>query len=155
MAEPARARRVGARDLERPLYCLCFNLRRTTRVLTQAYDAALQPAGLTVSQFSVLSVIAVAAPIAMRRLAAWLGMDRTTLTRALRPLERDGLVQIVQGKDRRERRMALTALGRERLKAAMPHWQQAQQQAAAAFGGERGAELLSELADLRRVLGML
>lgn len=146
-------RKVGARDLQRPLYCLCFSLRRTTRALTQVYDAALAPAGLTVSQFSVLSVIALAAPITMTRLARWLGMDRTTLTRAIAPLERDGLVQSLAGKDRRQRRLALTPAGSARLQAAMPHWREAQAQMTESFGAERSADLLSELASLRRLLG--
>lgn len=147
-------RRVTERDLDRPLHCLCFSTRRTARALTQAFDKALAPSGLTVSQFSVLSVIGLAAPIAMRRLAAWLGMDRTTLTRALRPLERDGLVQMVEGKDRRERRMALTQAGKERLKAAMPHWQKAQREVAGLYGPARSAALLTELGGLRQTLGV-
>ena len=153
MTASSGAKRISERDLERPLHCLCFNLRRTTRALTQIYDAALAPAGLTVSQFSVLSVIALAQPIAMRRLAGWLGMDRTTLTRALIPLERDGLVRTVEGKDRRQRPVALTPEGRERLQTALPYWRAAQRQAGAAIGEERSAALLTELGDLRRAVG--
>lgn len=148
----APIRPVSERDLERPLHCLCFSVRRTARTLTQVYDAALAPTGLTVSQFSVLSVIGLAAPIAMRRLASWLGMDRTTLTRALAPLQREGLVQMVAAKDRRERRMALTQAGKERLRAALPYWRRAQDEVAALFGPARSARLLSELGGLRRLL---
>ena len=63
--------------------CLCFNLRKAARALTQTYDAALKPAGVTAPQFALLSTLAGYGPVSLSDLAAALGMDRTTLTRNL------------------------------------------------------------------------
>src|SRR6476659_8600571 len=87
--------------------CACFHLRRATRALTQLYDDALRPAGVRTTQFTLLNAIRIAGPATVRRLATTVVMDRTTLTRDLRPLERQGLVLIEPGEDRRERKVDL------------------------------------------------
>jgi DNA-binding MarR family transcriptional regulator len=103
--------------------CLCFRAQRAARVLARRFDAALRPFALTSGQFSLM--IALNRPEAPRlgALGTFLGMDRTTLTAALKPLERRGLVaSVADSEDRRARRLALTDAGRDVLKAAVPVW---------------------------------
>jgi len=108
--------------------CLCLHSRRTARLVTQFYDDALRPSGLRITQFLLLAAIQEAQPIAHKPLADILGMDRTTLTRNLAILDRDGLAVIAAGTDdKRESHTRLTAAGRQAVQRAMPYWQQAQQ----------------------------
>ncbi|MCJ2140791.1 MarR family winged helix-turn-helix transcriptional regulator [Methylobacterium sp. E-066] len=106
--------------------CTCVALRRATRALTASYDAALRPAGLRVTQFSILRRLARLGPIPVTRLAAEAVLERTTMGRNLDPLERRGLVKIEAGRDARERIVSLTDAGREAVAAATPYWQAAQ-----------------------------
>lgn len=109
--------------------CLCLHARRTARLLTQFYDDALRPSGLRITQFLLLSAIQQAQPVSHQALADILGMDRTTLTRNLALLERDGLAVIVKGThDKRENYIRLTSAGQNAVQRAMPQWEQAQQQ---------------------------
>lgn len=125
----------------------CVNLafRKAARLLSQRYDEALAPAGVKVTQFSLLVSIRLYGPIQMTDLARGLAMDRTTLTRNLRPLERDGLVEVVYGKDRRRRRYALTLRGHEVLDAAFPLWERAQAEIVHGVGEERWEGLRREI----------
>lgn len=106
--------------------CACLNLRKAARAITQAYDAAIEPSGMRATQFSLLQAISLADGAPMTRVARILGMDRTTLTRNLAPLERQGWVRSEPGPDRRERTLALTRSGRAALERAKPLWQAAQ-----------------------------
>ncbi len=118
--------------MPRPLHirdCLCLYSRRTARLLTQFYDDALRPSGMRITQFQLLAAIQQAQPVAHQPLADILGMDRTTLSRNLTILVRDGLAIIAKDKhDKRENRISLTPAGRRSVQRAMPHWQHAQQQ---------------------------
>lgn len=125
--------------------CACFNLRRATRALTQMYDDALRPAGLRTTQFTLLNAIRIAGPVTVRRLATAVVMDRTTLTRDLRPLERQGLVSIAPGEDRRERRVDLTPKGAQVINRTLPLWERVQTQVTAGLGPERLRRLLGDL----------
>ncbi|MBP8247663.1 MAG: winged helix-turn-helix transcriptional regulator [Phenylobacterium sp.] len=103
--------------------CLCLHTQRAARALARRFDEALRPAGLTNGQFSLLNALNGAEPAPIRRVAAALGADRTTLTAALKPLVREGLAEIsVDPADHRSRRVTLTAAGRDRLGAALPLW---------------------------------
>jgi DNA-binding MarR family transcriptional regulator len=103
--------------------CLCLHAQRAARALARRFDEALRPAGLTNGQFSLLMALNGPEPAAMGRVAALIGMDRTTLTAALKPLIRGGLVEASPDpKDSRVRRVALTAAGGERLAAALAIW---------------------------------
>lgn len=106
--------------------CACFGLRKAARAVTLAYDAALEPAGLKATQFSLLAVLATLGAPTLGDLARVMVMERTTLTRNLRPLTRAGAVALTTGRDRRARHVALTAAGRQRLEAALPLWRRAQ-----------------------------
>lgn len=126
--------------------CACLNLRMAARALTQMYDAHLAASGLKATQFSILSAIGLAGPLPLSRLAALLVMDRTTLTRNLGPLERDGLIAVGRDRqDRRRREAELTAKGRARLGLAFPLWQEAQRRFLERFGRERWRELRATL----------
>jgi DNA-binding MarR family transcriptional regulator len=125
--------------------CACSQLRRTSRAVSTLYDDFLSASGLTVTQYSLLVTIARANPISRTSLAARLGMERTTLTRNLRPLEREGLIAEKPGSDRRERVLQLTPNGRKRLDRSFPLWEKAQKAFFAAFGPDRFEELRSLL----------
>jgi DNA-binding MarR family transcriptional regulator len=106
--------------------CLCLAAQRAARALARRFDLALRPVGLTNGQFSLLNALNQAKPPALGRIAEFLAMDRTTLTAALKVLERQGLVTTVpDATDRRSRRLMLTDAGHERLAAAIPLWRAA------------------------------
>jgi DNA-binding MarR family transcriptional regulator len=125
--------------------CTCGNLRRAMRAVTQAYDAALQPSGLKATQFTVLVAIARIGRPPLTRLAEALVMDRTTLSRNLRPLERDGLVAIAAGGDRRTREIRLTPKGRKALERALPLWERVQARMRDGLGRRRWQGLAGDL----------
>ncbi|MBS0521295.1 MAG: winged helix-turn-helix transcriptional regulator [Proteobacteria bacterium] len=104
--------------------CLCLAAQRAARALARRFDEALRPVGLTNGQFSLLMSLNRPEPPSIGAVAALLAMDRTTLTAALKPLERRGLVETtVDPDDRRGRRIILTREGRRLLRAAMPIWE--------------------------------
>ena len=105
--------------------CTCLNLRQAARVVTQHYEALLDPVGIKITQLPILAALA-AGPLTMNHLADRLAMDRTTLTRNLRPLARDALLRIERGYDKRERRVQVTEAGLAALRRAVPLWKQAQ-----------------------------
>jgi DNA-binding MarR family transcriptional regulator len=105
--------------------CLCLHVQRAARALARRFDDALRPHGLTNGQFSLLMSLNRPEPPPMGPVAALLAMDRTTLTAALKPLDRRGLVQITPDPaDRRSRILRLTDEGRKLLAAALPVWKQ-------------------------------
>lgn len=106
--------------------CACANLRRTTRLVTQAYDAALKPAGLRATQFTALSVLANNPEIRQSDLAEILGMDGTTLTRNLQILLKAGWIRIDRAEDQRVRLISITEDGRQVLERAVPLWREVQ-----------------------------
>lgn len=127
--------RSAARQVGRT--CLCLHTQRAARALARRFDAALQPVGLNNGQFSLMMALSRPDPRPLSDVAAFLAMDRTTLTAKLKPLERHALVRIEPDqKDRRVRLLSLTEAGRARLAAALPIWQaehQALEQEAAAI----------------------
>jgi DNA-binding MarR family transcriptional regulator len=103
--------------------CFCLHAQRAARALARRFDLALKPVGLTNGQFSLLMALNRPEPPNMASVAALLAMDRTTLTALLKPLVRRGLVEaLVDGTDRRNRRLVLTTAGQTALAAAMPIW---------------------------------
>lgn len=129
-----------------PGLCNCFAIRRAARHVSQLYDQHLAPSGLRTTQFSVLVRLARGGPLAIGKLAAAMTMDRTTMGRALRPLEREGLVEIGPGCDGRTRGLTLTEAGRARLKAAAPLWRDAQADFETRYGPAEAAALREALA---------
>jgi DNA-binding MarR family transcriptional regulator len=104
--------------------CLCLHVQRAARVLARRFDEALRPLGLTNGQFSLLISLNRPEPPGMASVSSLLGMDRTTLTAALKPLERRGLVKLATDpSDRRGRRLSLTREGKVLLASAVPLWE--------------------------------
>jgi DNA-binding MarR family transcriptional regulator len=105
-------------------------------VVTQFYDAALLPSGLSVTQFTLLQALNIAPNISQKQLAELLAIDSTTLTRTLAPLRRKGWLCAETGADRRELRLSLTAVGKREYQRALPYWQSAQKGLERALGKE-------------------
>lgn len=104
--------------------CLCLHVQRAARALARLFDDALRPVGLTNGQFSLLMSLNRPEPPPMGPVANLLAMDQTTLTAALKPLQRRGLVDVVPNpKDRRGRLLRLTDEGRAVLQKALPIWE--------------------------------
>ena len=104
--------------------CLCLHVQRAARALARRFDEVLRPFGLTNGQFSLLMSLNRPEPPSMGPVASLLAMDRTTLTAALKPLERRGLVKVSQDpSDRRGRILTLTAKGQNLLTRAVPIWE--------------------------------
>ncbi|MEA1652600.1 MarR family transcriptional regulator [Nitrospirillum sp. BR 11164] len=118
-------------------HCNCGALRRAARRATNFYDAKLAPTGLRLTQFSMLALVYEAAgALTVNEMAARLDLDRTTTGKNLRPLERDGLIQVAPcPTDRRSHQITLTDAGRERLRAGTALWREAQRAFEAANGG--------------------
>jgi len=106
--------------------CLCTKFRQASRALTQHYDDAIAETGIRSTQFTLLIALAQAPLVPLTKLAEVLVMDRTTLTRNLTPLVREGLVEEHSAEDRRVRAFALSARGKKVLEQAMPGWRKAQ-----------------------------
>src|SRR5690348_12005792 len=100
--------------------CVCAQIRRVDRAIIQFYDEALAPSGLRITQFTLLATLSEAGPTNVNRLAELLDMDRTTLTRNLEPLTRQGFVRSEEGEDRRVRLVLLTTEGAAALARALP-----------------------------------
>ena len=119
------------------------------RKLTREYNRVLAPTGMTVNQFSILARLRHAGPLPLSAAADRLGLDRTSLSRELRPLVDAGLVE-TEGDacDRRKRIVTITDAGIEAERSARPLWRQAQESVARSFGEQRTEHLLAELNDL-------
>jgi DNA-binding MarR family transcriptional regulator len=114
--------------------CLCLHVQRAARTLARRFDEALRPLGLTNGQFSLLMSLNRPEPPGMAAVSSLLGMDRTTLTAALKPLERRGLVKVARDpSDRRGRRLSLTGHGKIVLASAVPVWEQTHLQVTASL----------------------
>lgn len=133
--------------------CACMNLKKTTRLIAQFYDQRLQKAGLKNTQFTLLVVLRGHAPVSVTRLAELLGMDRTTLTRNVRVLKKEGLVGEEPGEDARVRLLTLSEKGEEAITAAAPYWKEAQSDFLKQFGADRWQVLKQELAGVNSVIG--
>lgn len=116
--------------------CVCQTMRRVARKVSKRYEAALRPLGLKAGQFTILAALQRDHAVPLGALAKALGMDRTTLTKDLRPLERRGLVaSVADANDARVRGLELTPAGRKLLAEAEPLWQSAQDTTLARLGG--------------------
>jgi len=123
------------------LPCMCANFRRAARALTQCYDEALRPLGLTITQFTILQALSLTEEITQGTLGEILAMDSTTLTRTLAVMHKHGWISKNYGKDRRERRLRLMPLGKSEFSRAVPHWQRTQETLRGRFGKRRWNDL--------------
>ncbi|QFS50723.1 MarR family winged helix-turn-helix transcriptional regulator [Nostoc sphaeroides] len=120
--------------------------------MTQHFDEVLKPSGLLVTQFTILAAVAIAKSATVNELAEILVMDRTTLTRNLKPLEREGWLKSKPGQDQRTRIIALTEAGEVVLAKALPLWKQAQSMVEEALGQQRWNTLLAHLVEATALL---
>jgi DNA-binding MarR family transcriptional regulator len=131
--------------LKPSLPCMCASLRRAARAVTQKYDEALRPLGLTSTQFTLLQALKLTREITQGALGEALAMDSTTLTRTLAIMRRHGWVASRRGTDRREHRLQLSARGAAQYGRAAPHWERAQSALRTRLGGERWEQLMHML----------
>ena len=132
-----------------PINCSAARLLRAARVLTRHYDEALRPAGITITQFGLLNVIKRAEPESISDIAGILDIDRTTLSRNLKPLEKANLVFRGNEGGSRRRRVLLTTLGVAKLEEAIPLWQQAQTRVEQVLGDAKLKDLYGALSMIR------
>ena len=125
--------------------CVCFNLRWVTRAVTQFFDAELRRHGVRPTQTPIIAALAAKPGWGMEELSDWLGMERTTLVRNLRPLERDGLVDIAGAGRGGRVSLSLTARGKQRLAQVRPAWQAAQRAVVNTLGEQRWSAILADL----------
>lgn len=130
--------------------CACSTVRLASRAITGLYDAVLAPRALRVTQFIVLVRVFRGFGTTMTTLGKVLGMDRTSLSRNLRPLQRRRLITTVAGSDRRKRALRTTARGERLLARMIPFWQRAQQQVLTVVGAEKWEVLGGDLRGLAR-----
>ena len=123
--------------------CTCFNLRKTARAVTQLFDEALKPCGLYATQFTLLAAVSSKENVAITELSKALVMDRTTLTRNLKPLQKSGWIEVTPGEDKRTRTLSLTHSGKKVLKQAMLHWKKVQNKVVQTLG-KNNWEVLSD-----------
>lgn len=133
------------RDMKAQMNCVCFNLRRVTRIFTQFYDAELRRQGIRSTQTPILQALCLEGSWTMAELSDWLGMDRTTLVRNLRPLQRDGLVELSGGGHGRHVDISITASGRKHVESFTPIWLAAQEKIVDTLGAHTWATMLDQL----------
>jgi DNA-binding MarR family transcriptional regulator len=132
--------------------CACSDLRKAMRAVSRMYDDFLRDAGINVKQFSLLRSIRKEKEISVSTLSRYMVMDRTSITRALAPLERDGLIDSRVGSDKRIRIVSLTKKGDKLVADAEPRWGQAQTALMEAIGDERWTLLRTVLRDTTRMV---
>ena len=130
------------------LPCACANLRRATRAVTRMYNQALRSDGLEITQFTLLMALNLTGETTQGKLGKLLALDSTTLTRTLRLVKERGWVKAMPGEDRRERLLALTVAGREKLQRSLPHWKRAQERLRSALGEAAWSQLGGLLAQV-------
>ena len=133
---------VSGEATDLPAACNCNQLRRAARRISRYYDLCLAGTGLRSTQYTLLGYLESEGPMTMAALAALLAMDRATVGHNLRPIEREGLVDIaVSEEDRRARRVSITTAGRQALRVAYPAWRRAQADFETAFGAGEAAKM--------------
>ena len=135
-------------DLNGTGYCASLNFRRTARAVTRMYDTAMQDSGIRSTQFAILVGIAKTQPVAIGKLADVLIIDRTTLTRSLRLLQKERLVTISKRTTMRQRLLELTPQGVEALERSLPLWRAVHAKFVSDMGSDYWLHLRGELEKL-------
>jgi DNA-binding MarR family transcriptional regulator len=125
--------------------CNFTALRRASRYVTAVYDQALTPIGLRITQFSILYQLVKHGPMTISDLAQKMAMDRTTLSSNLKLLQRDALVTMTTGDDRRAKLSEITKAGKTRYEQAFPLWSDVQRRFESVYGQQRAKSLRQEL----------
>ena len=132
-------------DMSAAENCVCFNLRWVTRAVTQFYDAEMRRHGIRPTQGSILASLQARNSWNMAELSDWLGMERTTLVRNLRPLQRDGFVKTIGGGRGNRVEVMITNKGRKQIEKLTPAWKSAQNAVVKTLGQKRWSTILSDL----------
>lgn len=127
--------------------CYCTRLKTVTRKIAGLYDGALAPVGINIAQFAILRNVRRHQPVSLTELGRLLELDRSTMGRNIRVVEKMGLVQLGRGEDQRELVVSLSAQGEAILEEASPLWETCQQDITGRLGAER-LKALNELSDL-------
>ena len=130
--------------------CVCHRTRMAARAVTRLYDDILRSVGLRATQLAVLVAVGGDDVVSITALAKFMGMDRSTLTRNLAPLDREGLIRVGNEGWRRSRTVEITKKGRGRLREALPLWEQAQAALRQKLGVRKWAVIRADLDDLIR-----
>ncbi len=138
---------------EKSLPCTCLRLRRVARQITSVYDSALEPHGVSIVTYAVLSTLNRDAPMTLSALACAVGTDRTTLSRTVERMRAAGFIAACPGDDRRERRLSLTPHGVKTFHNARESWKETAHGLEEQYGASRLASLHTLLADLEEVAG--
>jgi len=139
-------------DLTSVENCTCFNVRRVSRLITQFFDAEVRRHGMRPTQTPILRALNAKSGWEMAELSEWLGMERTTLLRNLRPLQRDGLVRVKGAGRGGHVELEITAKGRAALARILPAWRSAQEKVVATLGAERWSRIISDLEEVTKKL---
>ncbi len=139
-------------DLSSIENCACFNLRRTSRMITQFFDAEVRRHGIRPTQTPILGALNAKSGWSMAELSDWLGMERTTLVRNLRPLQRDGLVSASGGGRGGHVALTITDKGRKALAKTLPAWRAAQNAVIATLGAGRWSSIITDLGQVTEKL---
>ena len=132
-------------DLTGTGYCASLNFRRTSRIVTRLYDTIMQESGVRSTQFAILVGIAKLQPVAMGTLANVLMLDSSTLTRSLRLLQKERMIEISKRSQMRRRFLKLTLSGQKALQASLPLWRAAHERFLADVGADYWPKLRDEL----------
>ncbi|AGF77837.1 transcriptional regulator [Desulfocapsa sulfexigens DSM 10523] len=135
-----------------PAQCVAYNFQKTARVITSFYRRTIAPSGLKGNQFPLLLAIKLSQPISITELAKTLDLDRTTLSRNLKILEKNSYVSLEQSNDHRIRNVQLSGEGEVILNLALPLWQQAQNTIVEKIGKDQWSNLLSSFHDLASIV---
>ncbi|TFW26545.1 MarR family winged helix-turn-helix transcriptional regulator [Duganella callida] len=131
--------------------CSCAAVRCAARAVTRAYDEALRPMQLRLTQFSILNKVDKEGQLALSELAERMVLDRTTMARNVKPLEREGWIKVSVGADRRERLLTITPAGKEVLERARPLWRAVSERFERTYGPDRVDALRSSMVEVVRV----
>jgi len=145
------AARVPQLNLNGTGSCASFNFRRAARAVTSLYDRAFEPFGIRSTQFSILVGVAKTQPTSISALSELLVIDRTTLTRSLRLLKKQGLLTISARAEKRQRFLELTARGAQTLRASLPAWREAQERFVQTIGADYWLNFRNELEKLAHI----
>jgi DNA-binding MarR family transcriptional regulator len=137
-------------DLTGTSGCAAYQFRRTSRAVARLYDAAIAPSGIRSTQFAILTAIAKLQPVSMSRIGEILVIDAATMTRSLRLLQKNGLIEIAPRGARRQRLLTLTLKAEKALAVAVPLWREAQARFLASLG-KKWREFRDELEQAAQV----
>jgi DNA-binding MarR family transcriptional regulator len=138
---PMRSRQSDTADYMATAACYCLASRQAARKITRLYDSLMQESGIRATQFTILSQLMLRGAMPVGKLAGFLGMERTTLTRNLVPLETQKWISAKPGEDPRARVIAITTQGRGVVRRSFPHWAKAQAEAGKLLGADGQAAL--------------